>query len=131
MCQVVDAGGSCVPVPQVCPEIFQPVCGCDGKTYGNDCERRGAKVQKAHDGRCGCLPPPCLPDTLPYDADGDGCDDGCAPRCTDVCDCTARPFTEPCLALCPICGPFWVCEDGRCLERCGPVLPDDGKCPGS
>jgi hypothetical protein len=29
-----------------------PVCGCAGKTYGNDCERRRAKAQKSHDGGC-------------------------------------------------------------------------------
>jgi hypothetical protein len=44
--------GTCVRVPQICPMIYQPVCGCDGRTYGNDCERRGRRVGKKHDGAC-------------------------------------------------------------------------------
>jgi hypothetical protein len=52
LCQAADGPGSCVKVPEVCSQIFQPVCGCNGKTYGNDCERQAAKVSKAHDGAC-------------------------------------------------------------------------------
>jgi Kazal-type serine protease inhibitor-like protein len=44
--------GTCTKKPVVCPRIFLPVCGCDGKTYANDCKRRAAGVSLRHTGKC-------------------------------------------------------------------------------
>ena len=52
-CGAADAEGVCTHAPQICPMVYMPVCACGGKTYGNDCERRRGRAQKAHNGPCG------------------------------------------------------------------------------
>jgi hypothetical protein len=52
MCNVADVAGKCVAVPEICTQIFMPVCGCNNKTYSNDCMRQAAKVAKKSDGAC-------------------------------------------------------------------------------
>src|SRR5206468_8076849 len=51
-CGVADIPGKCVAVSSSCDLVYAPVCGCDGKTYANDCNRREAHVQLDHSGEC-------------------------------------------------------------------------------
>jgi hypothetical protein len=52
MCGTADAGGTCMPKPQICTAIYAPVCGCDGMTYASDCNANGAGVSVQHTGPC-------------------------------------------------------------------------------
>lgn len=52
ICGAADATGICKGIPEVCPEIFAPVCGCDGKTYESSCVAAGNGVSAATDGPC-------------------------------------------------------------------------------
>jgi hypothetical protein len=51
-----DEAGACSALPDVCPSAIDPVCGCDGRDYDNECEAARAGVSLDHYGACSDSP---------------------------------------------------------------------------
>ena len=49
---IADASGICTAKATMCTMQYVPVCGCDGKTYGNACTASTQGVSIAHNGPC-------------------------------------------------------------------------------
>jgi predicted RNase H-like HicB family nuclease len=116
VCAHQDALGRCAPVPQGCPDIWDPVCGCDGVTYSNECDADAARVSIAHRGEC---QRPC------YVGDEYQCnDDEFCLRETGTCATT--DLNGVCVRIPTVCPDVWLpvcgCDGETYGNRCEAIM---------
>lgn len=49
--------GACTKLPMACPDLWAPVCACDGRTYSNSCDAAMVSQSVMHKGKCESTPP--------------------------------------------------------------------------
>lgn len=123
-----DGAGICQSKPQACIQIYAPVCGCDGKTYGNECTAAMEGVSLLHEGPCGaesaCMKNgDCGSSEFCLFPDGKCSGPGaCSPKpvvcpmyCLPLCGCDMKTYCNQCEAY---GNGISILSNGECEQEC-------------
>jgi hypothetical protein len=114
-----DPTGSCAFVPITCPELYNPVCGCDGGTYPNACVAASSGMNVEAVGECpvqGPADPNCT--TNQYCQSTFNPNTYCKkPECDQVGECVFLPIECPEI-LDPVCG----CDGMTYFNECDAAI---------
>jgi len=118
-CPAPGSAGKCTAAPGGCTAIYQPVCGCDGATYGNSCDAHMKHATIAADGPCPSPPTkicggfpgtPCAPNEYCDFGTGFPCGGAdntgickvrpeiCSPIAGTDCGCDGKTYESACAA---------------------------------
>jgi hypothetical protein len=73
ICGAADGPGVCTTPPEVCNDLYDPVCGCDGRTYSNACDAAANRASVSRRGACDAKADAGAGDAAVSDCRTDGC----------------------------------------------------------